>query len=273
MKPHVAPRLMTHPTSEVGEIMFKDGLILSAIAKMFTKTSKGPFLAHYVFEHLNSAFILHHNQYIFHQRAIIAREEFEKHLERQYTESYFKTRQKLDETHQELQPVRRTLPVLQEEAKVKEKEKEIVAPVERIKEKEGPAEEVKNTEEVSPDTIVKKEHLVISSNCYTLNENCSKPKQSESIKKLEGKKPKKSVPKEKSPSQSEIEIESDASVEVKGKVKMGSMRFSAEPEANKESKNDKLNIMKKSFKIDVAGSPVEKNSKTQHPEVTSSPVV
>ena len=93
VKPHVAPRLMTYPLSEVGEMLFKDGLFLTALTRLITHASKTPFLANYVYEYLNSAFNIEHNQFIFQESTERARVEFEKHLEERFMEKYSKFKQ------------------------------------------------------------------------------------------------------------------------------------------------------------------------------------
>ena len=74
-------------------MLFKDGLFLTALARLITHASKTPFLANYMYEYLNSAFSVEHNQFIFQEATERARIEFEKHLEERFMDKYTRVRQ------------------------------------------------------------------------------------------------------------------------------------------------------------------------------------
>jgi hypothetical protein len=84
IKPHVAQRISTYPVTEIGEMLFKDGLFLTALARFLTHSSGTPFLANYVYEYLHSAFRIERNQFIFQQAFEQATMDFERHLEEKY---------------------------------------------------------------------------------------------------------------------------------------------------------------------------------------------
>lgn len=73
LKGHLSHRLSTEPISPIGDLLFKNGLFLVSIVKLFARESKTPFLCHYLFEHFSSSFTVEQNQYIFQDTARKAR--------------------------------------------------------------------------------------------------------------------------------------------------------------------------------------------------------
>lgn len=131
----------------MGDLLFKDGLFLTALVKLYTKNSKSPFLAQFLFDHISSAFEIEHNQYIYHESSNRAFLDFQKYQEEKYTNSYNKVR---SEQNDSLEPVRRIVT----------------------------AEQVELVEEKDYDQRLKarRENLALSSNHYGLNERLTRLK-------------------------------------------------------------------------------------------------
>ena len=103
IKPYYAPeRIMTYPIGEVGNLLFKDGLFLTALVRIFTKSAKDPFLANTLYQFLVSAFYPETNRYIFEQKSEQAFDDYLIFKEKQDTERYLKLKMRQPE---ELQPV------------------------------------------------------------------------------------------------------------------------------------------------------------------------
>jgi hypothetical protein len=81
LRPHVSPQLLTCPMSKVGEMIFKDGMVLTALAKLWSRRGKTPFLANYVFRHLEGCFEIEQNQFVFYDACNRAYASYDQHLE------------------------------------------------------------------------------------------------------------------------------------------------------------------------------------------------
>ena len=96
---------MTYPTSKVGDYLFKNGLFLTALVKLYTKNSDSPFLAQFLFDHFKSTFTIEENQYIFIESSNRTFADFQRYQEERYNNSYAKMRSDQSDSRE---PVRRT---------------------------------------------------------------------------------------------------------------------------------------------------------------------
>ena len=87
-------------------MLFKDGLFLTAIARLSTHACKTPVMTNYVFEYFNSAFNVEYNQFIFQEATERAKNAFEKYIEEKYMDIILKGKD--DRTPPVQEPIIRT---------------------------------------------------------------------------------------------------------------------------------------------------------------------